>query len=155
MALSKIKAAPYNPRKDLKPDDPEYKMISDSIEQHGFLQPLVWNKKTGNLVGGHQRLKVLMAKGIKEVEVVVVDVDLKQERAMNISLNKAVGDWDAERLLELLSQAKEEEWLDMTGFDDDDLIDLLEKAKIKIPEEKEFDENIETKNECPKCGHRW
>ncbi len=118
MALSKIKAAPYNPRKDLKPDDPEYKMISDSIEQHGFLQPLVWNKKTGNLVGGHQRLKVLMAKGIKEVEVVVVDVDLKQERAMNISLNKAVGDWDTERLLELLSQAKEEEWLDMTGFDD-------------------------------------
>jgi ParB-like chromosome segregation protein Spo0J len=48
--VSKIKPAAYNPRKDLKPDDPEYKAIKLAIETHGFVDPLVWNEKTGNLV---------------------------------------------------------------------------------------------------------
>lgn len=128
MKLSDLKPAKYNPRKDLTPDDIEYKKISASIEKHGFLQPLIWNERTGNLVGGHQRLKVLAAKGIKEIEVVVVDVDENQEKAMNLSLNKAVGEWDTEKLLELLKEAQEQDFLDMTCFDEDDLKELLNKV---------------------------
>ena len=66
IALSRVNAAAYNPRKDLRPEDPEYKKLLRSIDEFGFVEPLIWNRRTSNLVGGHQRLKILLAKGIKE-----------------------------------------------------------------------------------------
>ena len=72
--VSKINPATYNPRKDLKPEDPEYKKLLQSIIVFGYVDPLVWNKRTGNLVGGHQRFKILLAMGFKEVQVSVVDL---------------------------------------------------------------------------------
>lgn len=50
MKLTALKPAEYNPRKNLKKGDPEYEIIKKSIEQHGFLQPLVWNKRTETIV---------------------------------------------------------------------------------------------------------
>ena len=73
--LARIKAAAYNPRKDLRPGDPEYEKLRRSIERWDLVEPLVWNRRTGNLVGGHQRLKILEARGDTEVEVSVVDLD--------------------------------------------------------------------------------
>ena len=55
--------AEYNPRKDLKPGDPEYEKLKRSIEQFGYVEPVIWNKTTGHIVGGHQRLKVLIDMG--------------------------------------------------------------------------------------------
>jgi len=72
---SQIKAAKYNPRKDLKPGDPEYDKLRRSIEEFGYVEPVIWNKRTGNIVGGHQRYKVLIALGVKEIDCVVVDLD--------------------------------------------------------------------------------
>lgn len=63
ISVSKIKAAKYNPRKDLKPGDVEYEKLRRSIEEFGYVEPLVWNSRTGNIVGGHQRFKVLKAMG--------------------------------------------------------------------------------------------
>ena len=65
--------ADYNPRKDLKPGDPEYDKLKRSIEQFGYVEPVIWNQVTGCVVGGHQRLKVLIDMGITEVECVVVE----------------------------------------------------------------------------------
>lgn len=49
------------------------------IDKFGVLEPLVWNETTGNLVGGHQRFKILKDKGLKEVDVcVVVDSAIQQ-----------------------------------------------------------------------------
>ena len=59
--------ADYNPRKDLKPGDAEYEKLKRSIEQFGYVEPVIWNKTTGFVVGGHQRLKVLLDMGITEV----------------------------------------------------------------------------------------
>jgi ParB-like chromosome segregation protein Spo0J len=56
IAISKIKPAAYNPRKDLKPGDPEYLKLAKSMKEFDLVEPLVWNKRSGNLVGGHQRL---------------------------------------------------------------------------------------------------
>ena len=67
--------ADYNPRKDLKPGDPEYDKLKRSMEQFGYVEPVIWNKATGRVVGGHQRLKVLMDMGVTEVECVVVEMD--------------------------------------------------------------------------------
>ena len=80
--------ADYNPRKDLKPGDPEYDKLKRSIEQFGYVEPVIWNKVTGCVVGGHQRLKVLIDMGITEVECVVVEMDVEKEKALNIALNK-------------------------------------------------------------------
>jgi ParB-like chromosome segregation protein Spo0J len=57
IAVDKINPAPYNPRVDLKPGDEEYEKLKRSIEEFGYVEPLVWNEQTGNLVGGHQRIE--------------------------------------------------------------------------------------------------
>lgn len=41
--------ADYNPRKDLKPGDAEYEKLKRSIEQFGYVEPVIWNKTTGRV----------------------------------------------------------------------------------------------------------
>jgi len=101
---SKINPAPYNPRKNLQPDDLEYKKLLRSIDEFDCVQPLVWNCRTGNLVGGHQRLKVLIARGDKEVLCSIVDLPPEKEKALNLALNKISGDWDEDKLATLLDE---------------------------------------------------
>ena len=93
--ISLLNAAPYNPRKDLKPGDPEYQKIARSIEKYGCVEPIIWNEKTGNVIGGHQRLKVLAATGAVEVDVSVVQLSLEDEKALNLALNKISGQSDS------------------------------------------------------------
>ena len=54
----KLQMAKYNPRKDLQPGDAEYEKLRRSIEEFGYVEPVIWNERTGNIVGGHQRFKV-------------------------------------------------------------------------------------------------
>ena len=126
--IEKINRALYNPRKDLKPGDSEYEKLRRSIEEFGSVEPLVWNRRTGNLVGGHQRLKVLQAMGRDSVEAVVVDLPLEREKALNIALNKISGDWDEPKLGELLQELCEIPDLDVeiTGFEGEEIENLLD-----------------------------
>ena len=71
------------PEEDLKAGDAAYEKLVRSMEEYGYVQPLVWNKATGNLVGGHQRLKILIAQGATEVDVVVVELTPEKEKAPN------------------------------------------------------------------------
>ena len=63
ISISKLNPAKYNPRKDLKPGDAEYEKLKRSIEEFGYVEPIIWNKKTGNIIGGHQRFKLLKLYG--------------------------------------------------------------------------------------------
>lgn len=63
--IGKLNAAPYNPRVELEPGMPEWEKLRISIETFGSVEPIVWNERTGNVVGGHQRLKVLKHLGHK------------------------------------------------------------------------------------------
>ena len=95
--LKKVKdliPADYNPRKDLKPGDPEYEKLKRSLKQFGYVEPVIWNQTTGRVVGGHQRLKVLIDMGVSEVECVIVEMDEEKEKALNVALNKISGEWD-------------------------------------------------------------
>lgn len=87
IAINKLIPATYNPRKDLKPNDPEYQKIKKSILEFGFVSPLVVNKDM-TVIGGHQRLKVLQELGFESVECIIVDLDKTKEKALNIALNK-------------------------------------------------------------------
>lgn len=126
--MTQLKSAAYNPRVDLKPSDPEYQKLKRSIEEFGFVDPIIWNQRTGNVVGGHQRLKVLKDLGYTEVTVSVVDLDSEREKALNIALNKIEGDWDNELLVNLL-QELDIDTLDLTGFDPEDIDSLLKEIE--------------------------
>ena len=100
--VSKLNAAPYNPRVDLMPGMPEWEKLKRSIEQFGNVEPIVWNQRTGNVVGGHQRLKVLTDMGYTTVPCSIVDLDEAEEKLLNIALNKIKGQWDYDKLEAIL-----------------------------------------------------
>lgn len=113
--ISLLNAAPYNPRKDLQPGDPEYQKIARSIEKYGCVEPIIWNERTGNVIGGHQRLKVLAATGAVEVDVSVVQLSLEDEKALNLALNKISGQWDNEKLSAVLQDLSAGFDVEVTG----------------------------------------
>ena len=108
--LKDLNPAEYNPRIDLKPGDAEYEKLRRSIEEFGYVDPIIVNQD-GTVIGGHQRLKIMLAAGVKEAEVSVVNLDKTREKALNIALNKTGGDWDIEKLKELIGE------IDLSGID--------------------------------------
>ena len=105
MKLSDLRPAEYNPRVKLNPGMAEYEKLKQSILEFGFVDPPIFNKNTGNLVGGHQRVTVAKELGLfDEIEVSVVDLPLDKEKALSIALNKISGNWDEDKLTELLNE---------------------------------------------------
>lgn len=149
--------ADYNPRKDLKPGDPEYEKLKRSIEQFGYVEPVIWNEKTGRVVGGHQRLKVLTDMGITEVDVVVVDMDTEKEKALNIALNKISGEWDTEKLALVIADLQGTDFdVSLTGFDPEELEDLFRDDVKGGVKEDDFDVEAELKKPTfSKTGDLW
>lgn len=85
------------------------------------MMPLVWNRRTGNLVGGHQRLSIMdELEGTKDyfLHVAMVDIDDKTEREQNIFFNnqEAAGDWDMAKLGQMFKGAAKID-NDAAGFD--------------------------------------
>lgn len=151
----KLNPARYNPRKDLKPGDAEYEKLKHSIEEFGYVEPIIWNKTTGSVVGGHQRLKILHQMGFDEVDCVVVDLDEQKEKALNIALNKISGEWDNEKLALLISDLNDSAFdISLTGFDAAEIDELFkDKLSDKIKEDN-FDEPL-PENPVTKQGDIW
>lgn len=155
--LSELIPADYNPRKDLQPGDPEYDKLKRSLDQFGYVDPIIWNKATGRIVGGHQRLKVLKDSGIEEVECVVVNLDEEHEKALNIALNKISGEWDKDKLSLLITDLQGTDFdVSLTGFDQAELDDLFKyDLKDKVHED-DFDVDEELKKPIfSKSGDVW
>jgi len=107
--IADLERAAYNPRVDLQPGDAEYEALLESLSgPAGLVVPIVWNRRTGRVVSGHQRLTVLENMGETEVEVSVVDLSEDREKILNIALNKIDGRWDNEKLNELLTELGDE-----------------------------------------------
>lgn len=115
-------AADYNPRRI---DEHQLEALKRSLDRWGFVQPVIINKKTGSIVGGHQRVTAALELAMEKVPVVRVDLDEPAEKALNIALNKVSGEWDNTKLSELLEglQADGYDLLDL-GFYDDELSQL-------------------------------
>ena len=92
--INSLKPADYNPRKKLKPGDKEFEKLKQSIQEFGYVEPIILNKRTNTVVGGHQRLEVMKHLGYDQVDCVIVDLDEQKEKALNIALNKISGEWD-------------------------------------------------------------
>ena len=149
--------ADYNPRKDLKPGDEEYEKLKRSLETFGYVEPVIWNKTTGRVVGGHQRLKVLMDMGMTEIHCVVVELSEEKEKALNIALNKISGEWDNDKLALLIADLQGEDFdVSLTGFEPAE-IDALFKDTLKDGI-KEDNFNVEEELKKPvitKTGDVW
>lgn len=137
MKLNDIYLAEYNPRKTLKPGDTEYEALKNSLERFGLAEPLIVNKVTERLISGHQRLNVLKASGIKEAEVVLVELNEDQEKLLNIALNKIDGDWDYKKLEVLFEDIKADD-IKFTGFTPEELKNLFDSdfSDLEGDEEK-------------------
>jgi hypothetical protein len=123
--IGKLNPAAYNPREKLQEGDHEFEALKENILAFGFVQPIVVNVQTGNMVGGHQRLEVAKALNMKKVPVTEVDIDLKEEKKLNLALNKVSGRWDEEKLGSLLADLKASgDDLTMTGFDELEIEEL-------------------------------
>lgn len=114
--IDELKPAEYNPRIDLKPGDKEFEKIRKSIEEFGYVDPVIINKD-GTIIGGHQRYKVLKDIGYTQIECIVIDIDKDKEKALNIALNKISGDWDKVKLKDLLTELQGIGMAEITGFD--------------------------------------
>ena len=149
--------ADYNPRKDLKPGDAEYEKLKRSIEQFGYVEPVIWNKTTGRVVGGHQRLKVLMDMGMTKVDCVVVEMDEDKEKALNIALNKISGDWDKDKLALLIADLQGADFdVSLTGFEPAEIDDLFKDTLKDGVKDDDFDVGAELeKPTMTKHGDIW
>lgn len=119
MKVSDIKIGDWNPRETLKPGDPVFEELRLSLREFGMVQLLVWDKQSGMLVGGHQRLSVLIDEGVEEVDVCVVDYPPHKMKALGIALNKIQGCWNEEKLAALLQDLDQIPDFDvsLTGFE--------------------------------------
>lgn len=138
-----LRNASYNPR-FIRPD--RRAKLKENLERVGFIMPVVWNERTGNIVGGHQRIAILDGlQGSSDywLTVSVVDMDEKTEREQNVFLNNpaAMGEFDEDALLRLIQSGDDlRPQLDRLGFD---LVDL----KLMFPEDQiagMFGTNAET-----------
>ncbi len=139
--LDQMNPAPYNPRVDLRPSDPEYQKLENSMDAFGLVELIVWNEQTGNIVGGHQRYKILKAKGVEEIEVVAVRLPEDKEKVLNLALNNISGRNDEEKLRKILEEMDEAS-IELSGVDVDSIIAEMEDEAEEVQPEIEFAEEL-------------
>lgn len=153
--IANLIPADYNPRKDLKPGDPDYEKLKHSMKEFGYVDPIIWNQQTGRVVGGHQRLKILQDEGLKEAECVVVNLDEEKEKVLNIALNKISGDWDKDKLALLMTDLQASDLdISLTGFDEDEISDLLATEDDTHDDDFDIDSELD-KPIFSKSGDLW
>lgn len=180
MRLEDLKPADYNPRVI---SDDAFDGLGKSLERFGVLAYIVWNERTGNIVGGHQRYRQLMEMGEKETDVVVVNLDDNEEVALNITLNNPNirGDFTPDVMEQLrvteiqlgnafnqLGMMDLYEMLKGRGFDKKPkkkdttpkVKEPKEKRPVDKPSEKDdkdgvIEERAQAVITCPKCKSQW
>lgn len=130
VSFERANPAAYNPRFRLRPEDPEYQQILASLNEFGYLGGMVWNRRTGNLVGGHQRMWIMQDQGLTESTMAVVDLDEVREKDLNVRLNSVHGRWDIPQLEAVLRELEQVPNLDLgaLGFSRVDLNTYLGKT---------------------------
>lgn len=157
LPLVELRPAAYNPRKALKPSDKEYQKIKNSIQEFGYVEPIIVNHDM-TVIGGHQRLTVLKDLGYTEAQCVVLHIeDEAKVKALNIALNKISGEWNEQLLADLLVDLQDAQFnLDLTGFEAPEIDQLFSKLHNKDIEEDNFDVEEELKNPAlSQAGDIW
>ena len=121
---------PLNPRIELTSGMPLFEKLKNSIEHFDYIDPIVWNQRTGMIVSGHQRLSVIKTIAdeqsipLTEIECIVVDMDEDTQNAFMVAINKITGLWDMAKLQSLF-ESMDDDTLSYTGFDDFEIDNIL------------------------------
>jgi len=152
--LSDLHCVDWNPRSIT---DEELKRLEESMNKFGYVVPIVWNEKSGNIVGGHQRFKILQnkLKPSDPVEVIVVNLEDSREKALNLALNKISGNWDEPKLVEILDEIKlkDLDLIDCTGFKEEEInnLEVFRGGEFNRPEFQDILEKFNAdKGKCKK-----
>jgi DNA modification methylase len=133
--ISTLKLAEYNPRKI---SDKDLANLKKSLKRFGFVQAVVVNKDN-TVIGGHQRIRAWKEMGNDSVPVVQINITKKEEKALNLALNRISGEWDTEKLFEVINDLRVDEILDYTGFDEKEVSKILDQF-LEEDEEEELGE---------------
>lgn len=155
--IGDLRPAAYNPRKKLKAGDKEYEKIKNSIQEFGYVEPIIVNYDM-TVIGGHQRLTVLKDLGYTEVQCVVVHIeDEAKVKALNIALNKITGAWNEQLLADLIVDLQSQDFnTDFTGFEAAEIEQLFSKVHNKKIQEDDFDVDEQLKKPTiSKPGDIW
>ena len=136
--------------------------IAGSIREFGFNNPVLIDQDNG-IIAGHGRVLAAQQLGLETVPCLRLGHLTKTQRKAYILADNRLAElsqWDTEMLaLEIADLRLDDVDLELLGFDDDGLKDLLGQVATDTdtsPDEfKEMDEDIDTDHECPKCGYRW
>lgn len=126
------------------------------LSQVGWVQDVIVNKQTGNLVDGHLRCQVAARNGEKTIPVVYVDLTPDEEALILTTLDPlaAMAATDKAKLDELMRQVQSDDERVQAM-----LAELAEREGLAdLPDFKEYTEDIENEVEyitCPECGHKW
>ena len=119
--IGQLAQHPRNPREG------DVGAIAESIRHNGFYGAVVAQRSTGHVLAGNHRIKAAHDVGMKEVPVLWVDVD--DETALRILLadnrTNDLASYNEGALTELLTELADSIGLQGTGYDGDDLDELL------------------------------
>lgn len=113
----------WNPRQIT---ENELEKLETSLNEFGYIEPIIVNDVNNHIVGGNQRAKALKTLGYDEVDVVYVHIeDINKEKACNVALNKISGDWDTDKLQVVLEEIELSPIdVSLTGFDEIELTEM-------------------------------
>ena len=175
--INELISPEYNPRQIT---DDEMEKLKNSINEFGYISPIIVNKHNNHIVGGNQRCLALKQLGYTMIDVIYInEPDINKEKALNIRLNNLSGEWDKNKLQNILDDLKLQEFdVSLTGFDievqkfefDDnspiynapssDIVDMkgddqeetIDEIYFEIPDdEPEYDESIADTVESITC----
>lgn len=157
MKRSDLKGAEYNPRII---DKESQKRLKKGLKDHGLVSPITYNKRTGNIVSGHQRISQLDALEKNQdytLDVWVIDVDEKEEAILNVQLNNPSmqGDWDLDRLAEMTTEFDIDfQEMGFTALDVDFMYDGDERftQMFETPEAEEVKKGLEEVKAARQAG---
>ena len=151
--ISNIKPYENNPR---KLSEQAIEKVAMSLKEYGFRQPIVVDKDMV-IVAGHTRFRASKKLGLKQVPISVIDnLSEEQINAYRIADNRTAeeSEWDSELLKMEIKELEAKDFkLDLLGFNDEQLNNILFEEKQGLTDEDEVPETPE--EPISKLGDIW
>ena len=132
--INELISPDWNPRQIT---EEELQKLETSLNEFGYIEPIIVNDVNMHIVGGNQRCKALKQLGYDEVDVVYVHIeDIHKEKACNVALNKISGDWDNDKLKVVLEEIELSPIdVSLTGFNEIELTEMEIKEPVDVAED--------------------
>lgn len=141
--INDLVEADYNPN---VMEERDFENLENSIERYGYIEPIIVNKRNNVIVGGHHRLRALKNRGVKNVDVVYVDLDENEEKRLNIALNRISGYWDIDKLEEVVNDLMKDDpsLMNFTGLSEFELDSMFGVEEVDFLDKDGFIDDDET-----------